>query len=142
MSKQSINKLVDGMAHLDHPEIGGVEKALATKFRQTDQSDEWTFYEAEIADGPFPRAEFRVRSDSAKALLGLWPDATNPPAEKDVDLNRWGPIHGIDVNPRIQPEGTDAYIFDVDGVRVSFQFHHHSRTLRSIAIEWGATQLD
>lgn len=54
----------------------------------------------------------------------------------DIEHDQWGQLEGMDINPRIPPEGTDAYIYDVRGVKLSFQFLHHSRTLRSIALEW------
>jgi hypothetical protein len=41
------------------------------------------------------------------------------------------------MNPRIPPEGTDAYIYEVGGVRVTFQFTHNSRGLCVVAMEWG-----
>jgi len=137
MTKLSLNQVVEALVQPGSLEVPRFEKALLAKFTQVKKNDYWTFYEFKQSNGPFDHGEFRLSNDGAKALLGLWPDAPNAPTEKDLDLTRWGPLSGIDVNPDIRPEGTDAYIFDVQGVRVSFQLMHGSRHLRSVALEWG-----
>lgn len=96
----------------------------------------WTFYGFEPSQGPFSRGEFRRNNDGSKALLRPWNDAANVPTMRDHNLPRWGPISAADLNPHIQAEGTNAYIYDVQGVRVSFQLWHVSRRLRSVALKW------
>jgi len=140
MTKQSINKVVDGLVRMGSLEVPRIEEALQAKLTQTKQNDFWTFYEFKLSKGPFDHGEFRLSHDGSKALLSLWPEAAKAPTEKDLDLTQWGPIGSIDVNPHIRPEGTDAYIFDVQGVRVSFQLMHSSRRLRSVALEWGISR--
>lgn len=139
MTRQSINKVVDGLVGTDSLEVAHIEEALQAKLRETNKNDYWAFYEFKLSKGPFSHGEFRRSHDGTKALLSLRTEPAKAPTEKDLDLTRWGPIRGIDVNPRIRPEGTDAYIFDVEGVRVSFQLTHSSRQLRSVALEWGAS---
>jgi hypothetical protein len=138
MTKLSINRLIEGLIQPGSLEVHRFEEALQAKFTQTKKNDYWTFSEFKLSKGPFDHGEFRLSSDGSKALLGLWPEAAKAPSEKELDLTPWGPISGIDVNPHIGAEGIDAYIYDVKGVRVSFQFMHHSRRLRSVALEWGA----
>ena len=140
MTKQSINKVVDGLVHTDSLEVPRIEEALQAKLTETSKNDFWTFYEFKLSKGPSTHGEFRLSNDGTKALLSLRTEPAKAPTEKDLDLTRWGPISGIDVNPRIRPEGTDAYIFDVQGVRVSFQLMHSSRRLRSVALEWGTSR--
>lgn len=137
MTKPSINQLVDGLVQAGSLDVPRIEGVLQAKLSQVKKNDFWTFYEFKLPKGPFDHGEFRLSNDGSKALLGLWPEASKAPSEKELDLTQWGPISGIDVNPHIHPEGTDAYIYDVQGVRVSFQFMHSSRRLRSIALEWG-----
>ena len=139
MTKQSINQVVDALVGLDSLEIPRVEKALQAKLTESNKNDFWTFYEFTLSKGPFTHGEFRRNHDGTKALLSLTTEPAKAPTEEDLDLTRWGPVSGIDVNPRIRPEGTDAYIFDGQGVRVSFQLLHTSRRLRSVALEWGAS---
>lgn len=139
MTRQSIHSLVDGLVQPGSLDVPRIEGVLQTRFSQVKKNDYWTFYEFKLSKSPFDHGEYRLSNDGSKALLGLWPDPAKAPTEKDLDLAHWGPISGIDVNPHIQPEGTDAYIYDVQGVRVSFQILHHSRRLRSIALEWGAS---
>jgi hypothetical protein len=139
MTKQPINRLVEALVQPGSLEIPRFEEALQAKFTQTKKNDYWTFNEFKLSSGPFDHGEFRLSHDGSKALLGLWPEAAKAPSEKDLDLTHWGPISSIDVNPHIRPEGVDAYIFDVRGVRVSFQFMHSSRRLRSVALEWGTS---
>jgi len=139
MTRQSINQVVDGLVRMDSLEVPRIEEALQAKLTQTNKNDYWTFYEFKLSNSPFALGEFRLSNDGSKALLSLRTEPAQAPTEKDLDLARWGPISGIDVNPHIRPEGTDAYIFDVQGVRVSFQLLHSSRRLRSIALEWGTT---
>lgn len=139
MTKPSINQLVDGLVQAGSLDVPRIEGVLQAKLSQVKKNDFWTFYEFKQSKGPFDHGEFRLSTDRSKALLSLWPDAAKAPTEKDLDLMHWGPISGIDVNPHIRPEGTDAYIYDVRGVRVSFQLMHASRRLRSVAIEWGTS---
>ncbi|MBF8256735.1 MAG: hypothetical protein HW404_413 [Anaerolineales bacterium] len=140
MTKQSINKVVDGLVRTGSLEVPRIEEALQAKLTQTNKNDFWTFYEFKLSNGPFAHGEFRLSNDGSKALLSLRTEPAKAPTEKDLDLTRWGPISGIDVNPHIRPEGIDAYIFDVQGVRVSFQLMHSSRRLRSVALEWGTSR--
>ena len=137
MTKLSLNQVVEALVQPGSLEVPRFEKALQAKFTQVKKNDYWTFYEFKQSNGPFDHGEFRLSNDGSKALLGLWPEAAKAPTEKELDLTHWGPISSIDVNPHIRPEGTDAYIFDVQGVRVSFQLMHQSRQLRSVALEWG-----
>ncbi|HSB90798.1 MAG TPA: hypothetical protein VLD63_12320 [Anaerolineales bacterium] len=139
MTKQPINQLVEALAQPDSLEVPRFEKALQAKFTQTQKNEYWTFYEFKLPGGPFEHGQFRLSSDGSKALLGLWPDPAKAPSEDELDLAPWGMVTNIDINPAIRPEGADAYIYNASGVRVSFQFHHVSRKLRSIAIEWGAS---
>lgn len=139
MTNLSIYQLVEALVQPGSLDVSRIEGVLQAKFSQVKKNDYWTFYEFRLSKGPFDHGDFRISNDGSKALLGLWPDPAKALAERELDLTHWGPISGIDVNPHIQPEGTDAYIFDVRGVRVSFQLLHRSRQLRSVVLEWGVS---
>ena len=72
-----------------------------------------------------------------RALLSLSPRDNAPLAETDFDLRQWGPATNVDINPQIPPEGTDGYTYAVNGTRLSYQFTHVSRHLRTTTVEWG-----
>lgn len=119
------------------PDPARLQEMLATTLRQTGENPYWTFYEFELKNGPLAGGEFRQSKEAGRALLSLRAREESELKESDLDLDRWGEVVNIDVNPRIQPEGADAYSYSVEGVQVSFQFTHTSRRLRSIALEWG-----
>jgi hypothetical protein len=139
MSDNTVNQLVSDVvrAGLDP---AGLQSLLSTTFVKSDENPHWTFYTFELKDGPFEGGEFRQNKAGGRALLSLTARAAAPVAERELDLRRWGPVRSINLNPRIKPEGADAYIYNVDGVKVSFQFTHLSRRLRGLALEWGAAR--
>ena len=137
MSGQAVNRIVSQFAHISAFELPQFEAAVGATFKQTEENPYWTFYEFELSDGPFARGDFRLSKAGGQALLSLWAREEPALVEADLDLRPWGEVRNIDVNPRIQPEGTYAYIYDVSGLKVSFQFTYNSKRLRSVALEWG-----
>jgi hypothetical protein len=139
MSGNRINQLVSEVvrAGLDP---AGLQSLLSATFVKSDENPHWTFYTFELNEGPFAGGEFRQNKAGGRALLSLVAREASPVAERDLDLRRWGPVRSVDLNPRIKPEGADAYIYDIDAVKVSFQFTHTSRRLRGLALEWGAAR--
>ncbi len=137
MSGETVNQMVGQLARgtLDAARLQGL---LATTFKQSNENPYWTYYEFELKNGPFARGEFRLSKEGGKALLSLMAREEPALTENDLDLSQWGEVSNIRVSPRIPPEGTDAYSYNVEGVKVSFQFTHTSRRLRSVALEWGA----
>ncbi len=138
MNEQTVNQVVEQLTGNKALETARFEALLATPLKKTNENPYWTFYEFELPSGPFAGGELRLGKTPGQALLSLMARETSPLKESDLDLTRWGEVRGIDVNPRIPPEGTDAYSYTVNGVKVSFQFTHHSRQLRSLALEWGS----
>ena len=138
MSGQTVNELVSQAVHTA-PDIAQLQGLLATTFNRTDENPYWTFYVFELKEGPFAGGEFRQSKEGGKALLSLMARGDSPVMESDLDLSPWGEVRNINASPRIQPEGADAYVYEVEGVQTSFQFTHNSRRLRSIALEWGVT---
>jgi len=139
MSDQTVNELVRQAVHAK-PDTAQLQEALATTFKKSDENPYWTFYAFELKDGAFAGGEFRLIKEGGKALLSLMAREDAPVAENDLDPSPWGEVRNITASPRIQPEGADAYVYNVDGVQVSFQFTHTSRRLRSVALEWGVTE--
>lgn len=142
MSNETINPLV-GQLTSSAPDVTQLQEVLATTFRPTDANPYWTFYEFELKDGAFARGEFRLGKEQAgQALLSLWAREDAPVVGDTLNLRQWGEVTSFSANPRIPPEGADAYTYDVNNVKVSFQFMHTSRKLRSVSLEWGGPDVE
>jgi hypothetical protein len=137
VSGAEVNRLVGQLVRVRELDPARFEEILLIPIKPTGGNQWWTFHEFELVHGPFAKGELRLHVDRTKALVSLYPREDKPLLDAGIDRAQWGDLKGMDVNPRIPPEGTDAYIYDVLGVKVSFQFLHHSRKLRSIALEWG-----
>jgi hypothetical protein len=70
------------------------------------------------------------------ALIILQPPEDTEIVEDDLDLDHWGEIEYLDINPEIPPEGMIAYTYESNGVLVTFQFYEESRKLNSVVVEW------
>ena len=138
MSNQAVDQFVQAIVSAGTPTLSGLEKLLGTTPKLKQENPHWKFYQFELLPGPFQGGELRLSTAGDRALLSLQPREQAPVAESDLDLKPWGPLRNLDINPQIPPEGTDAYIYDVQGARLSFQFTHVSRRLRAVSIEWGA----
>jgi hypothetical protein len=137
MSGQQVDELVKTVIGAGMPTVAGLEKLLRIKLKPTQDNPFWKFYTFELADGPCQGGELRVSVAGDRALLSLTPRDNAPLAEADFDLRQWGPATNIDINPQIPPEGTDGYTYAVNGTRLSFQFTHVTRRLRTATVEWG-----
>ena len=137
MSEPRINQLVARLAGVDSLKPEDFGEALGTTLTPVDENLSWSFYKFDLGQPPFVGGELRVSKSGERALLILTAPEDPPILEKDLDLAQWGELQGIDVNPRIPPEGTDAYIYDIEAVRLSFQWTHSSRRLRTVVLEWG-----
>jgi hypothetical protein len=136
MSGQSIHQLLSSLANVGTPEPENLAELLGTTLTLAQENPSWLLYKFELSDGIFAGGELRVGKSGGMALLILTPVEEPGLFEKDLDLAAWGEPRAIDVNPRIPPEGTDAYIYDIEGVKLSLQWTHSSRRLRSVALEW------
>lgn len=134
MSAETVTQVVEQLTQRGTLEKGQVETALATTFWETDEGPNWKYYEFTLPQGPFVEGELRLNKEGTQTLLSLVP--REMVVEADLNLKQWGELVNIDVNPRIPPEGTDAYTYAVKGLKVSFQFTHNSRQLRAVALEW------
>jgi len=137
MSDRSMHQLLTSLTAVGTPEAAKYAELLGTTLIPVQENLSWSFFRFDLHDGPFPGGELRVSKSGDRALLILTPAEEPGVFEKDLDLAEWGEPIGIDVNPRIPPEGTDAYIYDVQGVKLSFQWTHNSRRLRTVVLEWG-----
>jgi hypothetical protein len=140
MSGQAINEIVNQLVSVSDLKLASFEKALATSLKKTGDNPMWTFFEFKLKEGPFSGGELRLGASGDTAFLTLEPRGKADVNESDLDLDPWGELQTIDINPRIPPEGADAYIFQVDGVQVAFQLTHETRRLRSVALEWGSPE--
>jgi hypothetical protein len=137
MSSQPVDQILKTLLG-GVPTPASLEKLLGTSLKATSENPHWKFYQFELPGGPFKGGEFRLSASGDRALLSLLPRDEPQLKEADLDLRPWGQPINIDMNPQIPPEGVDAYVYDAKGARLSFQFTHASRRLRSVTIEWGA----
>ena len=134
MSATDINRIVGELVRVRELDRARFEELLAVRIEETGGNAYWIFHEFDLVQGPFAKGELRVHVDRDKALLVLYP--RGDVGRDELGLGQWGEVKSIDVNPGIPPEGTDAYIYDVLGVKVSFQFTHLSQQLRLVVLDW------
>jgi hypothetical protein len=137
MSAQQVDELVKTIISAGTPNAAELEKQLGATLKPTQANPFWSFYVFELASGPLQGGEFRISAAGDRALLSLTPRANAPLTEADFDLRQWGSATNVDINPQIPPEGTDGYTYAVNGTRLSFQFTHVTRRLRTVTVEWG-----
>ena len=137
MSGQQVDELVKTVIGAGTPSAAALEKLLGAKLTPTQEHPHWKFYTFALNSGPFLGGELRVSLAGDRALLTLTPRPDAPLSEGDFDLRQWGPATNVDINPQIPPEGTDGYTYAVNGTRLSFQFTHVTRRLRTTTVEWG-----
>lgn len=138
MSSQQVDQFVKSILNAGLPTLAGAEKLLGVALKPGQDNPHWKFYTFELAGGPFKGGELRLSVSGDRALLSLLPREEQPLKESDLDLTPWGQAVHLDINPQIPPEGTDAYRYEVSGARLSFQFTHVTRRLRTVTLEWGA----
>src|SRR6187402_2248522 len=137
MSAEAVNTLVAQLLKVSRPDAAALEAALGVAPKPTGQNNFWVLYDFTLAGGAFAGGELRLSRDGARALLSLRPREDTPLTEEALDLRPYGAVVNIDANPQIPPEGTDSYIYRPGGVKVTFQFMHSSRRLRTLVMEWG-----
>ena len=136
MNGQAINQLVEQLIHIEPLEVPRIEDALDNKIVETEQNPVSTFYEFELKDSVLNRGEVRLAKSGEWALIILQPPEDTEIVEDDLDLDHWGEIEYLDINPEIPPEGMIAYTYESNGVLVTFQFYEESRKLNSVVVEW------
>ena len=135
MTATSVNEIISLLTDITRLEAGEFASRLGAPLEQTDENPYWVFYDFKPAE-PFATGELRLGKPADRALLVLSLPEDSELKRADLDLSPWGQPRGLDPNPRIPPEGADAYLYEVNGVQVSFQFTHTSRRLRLVALEW------
>ena len=136
MNGQAINQLVEQLIHIEPLEVPRIEDALDNKIVETEQNPVSTFYEFDLKDSVLNRGEVRLAKSGDWALIILQPPEDTEIVEDDLDLDHWGEIEYLDINPEIPPEGMIAYTYESNGVLVTFQFYEESRKLNSVVVEW------
>lgn len=136
MNGQAINQLVEQLIHIDPLEVTQIEEALDNKIVETEQNPVSTSYEIDLKDSVLNRGEVRLAKSGEWALIILQPPEDTEIVEDDLDLDHWGEIEYLDINPEIPPEGMIAYTYETNGASVTFQFYEESRTLSSVVVEW------
>lgn len=136
MNGQAINQLVEQLIHIDPLEVTQIEEALDNKIVETEQNPVSTSYKIDLKDSVLNRGEVRLAKSGEWALIILQPPEDTEIVEDDLDLDHWGEIEYLDINPEIPPEGMIAYTYETNGASVTFQFYEESRTLSSVVVEW------
>ncbi len=136
MNGQAINQLVEQLIHIDPLEVTQIEEALDNKIVETEQNPVSTSYKIDLKDSVLNRGEVRLAKSGEWALIILQPPEDTEIVEDDLDLDHWGEIEYLDINPEIPPEGMIAYTYETNGALVTFQFYEESRTLSSVVVEW------
>jgi hypothetical protein len=136
MSVQTVNDLVRGLADIKPPDLARFGAALGAQFKQSDENEFWAFHQADLAGGPFASAEARLGKDGRRALVILTPREDAAVTEEELDLSGWGELKNLLANPRMPPEGSTTYVYDANGVKVSFEFMHTSERLLGVYLEW------
>jgi hypothetical protein len=138
VSEPAVNEIVSELARTQANDRTQLEQVLGAEFESSGQNDHWSFYSFELPEGPFAAGSYRLDRAGTRALLSLEPREPQELTEAALDLSPWGEVVDINVNPRIPPEGTDTLVFEVDAVRLAFQFTHHTRELRTLIVRWDA----
>jgi hypothetical protein len=137
MSEDSVRTVIDQLVALESFDRGALERIFSTRLTASDDNPYSMIYDFDIPSGPFERGDLRLSVDADRGHISLWAREELGLTEEDLDLQDWGDVVGINANPRFPPEGLDGYVYLLDEVRVSVQLTHHSRKLRSVALDWG-----
>lgn len=136
--KETVRDLIDAVVRVSPVEPQEIERALGISLARTGGLPPVEWYEGALEGVLYAKVDFRRNLETGMRLLVLSPCEECLIHEDDLDVARYGPIATIDMNPNIPPEGTQAFLKDVRGVRVSWQFTMRSRTLRCLTFEWRA----
>jgi hypothetical protein len=137
MSEETVREIIDQLVGLTSRDPEDLERIFSTRLVSSDDNPYSQIYDFEIPEGPFERGDLRQSVDEDKGHISLWARHELGLTKDDLDLQGWGEVENIKINPRIQPEGVDSFIYSVDEVKVTVQLTHQSRKLRSIALDWG-----
>lgn len=134
MNAQAVNQWIKRLVAITTPNLASFEQQLGATAQQTDENPHWTFYQFTLPS-PWAGGELRLQKAGGQALLVLTPQVVL--TDKDLELKQWGELKGIDPNPHIPPEGADTYWYEVNGVKLAFQFTHETYRLQEVALQWG-----
>jgi hypothetical protein len=138
MSGEDVVNLLNTLAQIARPDPAELAKLFGTTFKTGPANPYWSTFEFTLTNGPFVRGDFRLSKDGQQAALNLETNLDSTLPVDDLDLAAWGPVVGLSPNPRIPPEGADAYIYKVNGVKVFVHRTHDSQKLHSVGLGWGA----
>ncbi|MGD8621907.1 MAG: hypothetical protein PVH60_08145 [Anaerolineales bacterium] len=139
MTEESLNQLLERLVQIDSPDREQLEQALDSTFVETDENSAAAIYEFKLDHGLLERGELRTANSGEWAILTLHASDETSVVEDDLDLEPWGEIVYLDVEPDIPPEGLVSYSYDSNGVLVTFFFHAASLRFSTVKLEWGET---
>ncbi len=93
----------------------------------------WEFYKG-TGKGFIVAADLRLSVPRGRWLLSLAVNPPRAPAEKDVDMKRYGARVSMDVNPDVFPEGIHSYRYTHRELFIAFRFTHKTCRLVDVVI--------
>lgn len=113
--------------------VGDISRVLGVTFRKDRENPHWEFYESDRT-GPFEEVLLNLAKPGPGWHVFVHYLEPWAPCENELDLDRYGIVKDIELNPRIPPEGTRTISYDYQGVYISFQFTTITKRLRAISI--------
>ena len=141
MSGEKVNEVVKQVLQIEELDVETFTELLGTELEEVEKNPEWTFFDFKVDLDPFTHGEVHISVDPNRAHISLWPGEESAVVEDDLDLDQWGEVEHLGINPRIPPEGTVSFLYLVNGARVIFQIMYESRRLRCLVIEWGEEEI-
>jgi hypothetical protein len=139
MSAPGLDEMLRRLVKVPATDEAAFAERLGVALRPAGDNPHWRFFEFELPSGPLRQGELRLSRSGDRALLSLQPREPGALLEEDLDLGQWGPLHNLEISPDIPPEGTETYIYHLDGVQLMFQVTHASRRVQAIALHYGLT---
>ena len=128
--------VIDAVIVLKKPLPEDVSKALQTPLPLIEAKAAYDKYGATFPKGPFSTADLSFRKELGFGMLVLNSRSGQTLEQKDLDLLRFGPLPGPEINPQTPPEGTISYRFPFQegALQLTFQFTKVTKKLSFVSL--------
>jgi hypothetical protein len=143
-ANHEIMAIIDSLVVIKDPTRDAVGAALKIRLEDAkDTTASYEYYEGRLPNGPLDRIEAGHRPTTTYGNVFLFVRDGVVIHEKDLDLNRFGPVMPPQHNPNDGPEGTTSYRYQWDNgaFMVSFVFTSMSSRLTGIYLIWSKPKL-
>jgi hypothetical protein len=128
-------QLFDAFTPLRWPvEVDDVERVLGVRLVQLDPPQKR--FEGSLPAGAFGEVVFGVSRLEPEAFLTLSTRKSAGLTESGMNMNQYGTLAIVDINPRILPEGTITFGGRAQLTGVRWEFKTASRVLRTLRFDW------